>query len=1317
MDIFRTEIALRTGLQLLIATLSTIDPHGTGYLVTLRTNDNKRIQVAVHHDRQDELVDFKTDQELALVGRNLLTNGCPNHWVEYGPYNDHTALFPIKDTLEIRASWRFSDLFCGLGAWTRVWTQLGGIGRIAADFFPPAIEAYNLLRAQGNDATVERTLCDDVTKPSLWHLFDADVISASPPCQPFSGAGLQAGLSSPEAKPLLMLFVMLACLFPPVLVGEEVAALVDIENGEAWAYILNLAAIAGFKAAWKVINSKHVTPQKRRRLYFVFVNASLPNADRAVKTIQACLDSFPFELQGPSLRAFGAIQPVNYLTSQELMVKLTENQLRIMRDPHLMPYSNFKRFIYPTDQIAPILRSLGLIEHFEHTGNVQGQVIVVDDNLRLPTARELFKIFGFPACWMPENPKLDPAQNQWFWRPLCGNSVSVPIVIYVGASALLGPGIPIRDPLVYMYEAIHKCKHHEVWRVGIPMPLVPPRSDTPYFNPWNQTYADTQPEPDSDLSNSCIRQPEIAFKATQRMISQPILCTAGASSVVPTVPDKVKACRICTTQITAPLMACSYCNQGACAKCLQGRDDQNWPVCNTCIHNEPPEVIVSVECLIGICACNPQLQHGNYRSPNLNYALEWLFSELDMPSLQFVCDNQVLPNRQPPEPVNHNLEHTQLIWTSKFINVVDIAGVRHDIAVYMDMPCCAFYAYLAAFMHLPCKRFGFTIQGNTSHEKRERLCEVMREEDSVTMYGRLSGGVPFGWSSWKGVEHDDWDKSDPWSEDWTTDTGSSSSNQTQKWKRDNKRAWEGRQKQEQPWSQVAFTAQYKAEDNSVHAIKAWDDFSAGETGVFAIERHEIQGAIAIVKDNPKVAFVLGGDFVHVQRFLYNKRILDNSKHMIQRIPIPYKDGDFERFKDGVMMHIVKDGKCFYAPTAKEPEVPSTQPTTIEVYVQAHASLQRYPELKAGVWKSELEKLTTYKPLEVFNLRAQGKSDYVTATVRFHVSIKVELLTKSGMHQVHFREIIRGTQQRDALGLVWIKGVTSDEAYLKGQSLTGFRGTIPSSSNDAFGLRFDPSMIADARKQLCMLDGKFTESNSGVVGELGYETSGWNPTADAPQVMEVMRAWGWNIIVSTKRIRRNITTFDVRASDAPPASRLYTDAAETGFVLIYPKFGQQSAKVDKETVSGAGRPYVTMPRTAPPGVSQDVEDKMKARHDELSKQTLQDLTVHLEKKQAEQQRAFATALKQEIEAAVTANTQAMQSQVDGLKTSVQQVADAATATKQEHRTALDNLDTKMDEMSDKSDKQFRELMKAINGKAASTGSTGCTPPSKKPNTST
>jgi DNA (cytosine-5)-methyltransferase 1 len=152
-------------------------------------------------------------------------------------------------------------LFCGAGG-ASLGLHRAGYDVVGYDHWARAVETH---LANGLPAHVH-----DLSDPDIDHLLpECDLLWASPPCQPFSAAGDQAGeFDDRDGFPWLLRIV--ARLLPPVCIVENVAGLTHRPFRDYFGRVLEQFHDLGYTFQWRVLNSAdYGVPQTRERCFIV----------------------------------------------------------------------------------------------------------------------------------------------------------------------------------------------------------------------------------------------------------------------------------------------------------------------------------------------------------------------------------------------------------------------------------------------------------------------------------------------------------------------------------------------------------------------------------------------------------------------------------------------------------------------------------------------------------------------------------------------------------------------------------------------------------------------------------------------------------------------------------------------------------------------------------------------------------------------------------------------------------------------------------------------------------------------------------------
>lgn len=176
-------------------------------------------------------------------------------------------------------SFKFIDLFAGIGGFRLALEELGGGCVFSSEIDAKARETYKLNFndipfGDIRDITGEGISLNDIDDAIPSH----DILAAGFPCQPFSLAGVSSRNSLGQAHGLLdktkgTLFFditrIVAAKLPKVLFLENVRNIVNHDKGNTFSVILESLKKLGYSVHYKVINAKTRVPQKRVRCFIV----------------------------------------------------------------------------------------------------------------------------------------------------------------------------------------------------------------------------------------------------------------------------------------------------------------------------------------------------------------------------------------------------------------------------------------------------------------------------------------------------------------------------------------------------------------------------------------------------------------------------------------------------------------------------------------------------------------------------------------------------------------------------------------------------------------------------------------------------------------------------------------------------------------------------------------------------------------------------------------------------------------------------------------------------------------------------------------
>ncbi len=167
-------------------------------------------------------------------------------------------------------SLRYLSLCSGIEAATQAWHPLGWqpVAFSEIEPFACAVLAHHY-------PTVPNW--GDMTKFTEWPDADVDVLVGGTPCQPFSIAGLRAGLADPRGNLMLTYLAIAEHRRPRWIAWENVPGVLSSNGGRDFGTFLGGLGQLGYGFAYRVLDAQYVrtrghpwaVPQRRRRVFVV----------------------------------------------------------------------------------------------------------------------------------------------------------------------------------------------------------------------------------------------------------------------------------------------------------------------------------------------------------------------------------------------------------------------------------------------------------------------------------------------------------------------------------------------------------------------------------------------------------------------------------------------------------------------------------------------------------------------------------------------------------------------------------------------------------------------------------------------------------------------------------------------------------------------------------------------------------------------------------------------------------------------------------------------------------------------------------------
>jgi DNA (cytosine-5)-methyltransferase 1 len=300
-------------------------------------------------------------------------------------------------------SFKFIDLFCGLGGFRIAFEKYGGECVFSSDIDEQVQKTYAM--------NFGETPHGDITQIDAKDIPDHDILCAGFPCQPFSTAGRRLGFEDTRGTLFFDVARILKEKKPSCFILENVKGLTNHDNGKTLNVILNTLDELGYNYKYQILNAKNYNvPQNRERWYCIGFKK---NSNIDIK---------------------------NFIFPQEEDLEITLKDI-IKHDINNNDYiisetckKNIKTHIYKNFiNITPYTLAYDIRPSRCHfvTGNISNCLtakmgtggsnvaVVIKQNRKL-TEKECLKIMGFP-----DNYKIGKGYQAY---KQIGNSVAVPVV-------------------------------------------------------------------------------------------------------------------------------------------------------------------------------------------------------------------------------------------------------------------------------------------------------------------------------------------------------------------------------------------------------------------------------------------------------------------------------------------------------------------------------------------------------------------------------------------------------------------------------------------------------------------------------------------------------------------------------------------------------------------------------------------------------------------------------------------------------------------------------------------------------------------------
>lgn len=249
----------------------------------------------------------------------------------------------------------------------------------------------------------------DIRDISADYIPDFDVLTAGFPCQPFSIAGKQKGFNDKRGNLFFEIARIIDAKRPKVVFLENVANLMEHDDGKTFLVIFSSLAQFGYTVYYKVMASNEYgnLPQIRKRIYITAIHESIQQNYKHPEPVELTLKSTDI------IHRNERQNEIYYYNGKELYPYFESK----MKDKHAIYRPTDTEVRWTKNQMCPTLTA--------NMGTYPDRVPVVWDDygIRKLTLRECLDFQGFPnEFYFPNTITIDDAYKQ------IGNSVSVPVI-------------------------------------------------------------------------------------------------------------------------------------------------------------------------------------------------------------------------------------------------------------------------------------------------------------------------------------------------------------------------------------------------------------------------------------------------------------------------------------------------------------------------------------------------------------------------------------------------------------------------------------------------------------------------------------------------------------------------------------------------------------------------------------------------------------------------------------------------------------------------------------------------------------------------
>lgn len=330
-------------------------------------------------------------------------------------------------------TYKFIDLFCGIGGFRKAFDELG-----CKCVFSSDIDKYARITYEANFGDFPH---GDITKISEKEIPSFDILLAGFPCQPFSYSGRNEGFEDKTRGTLFFDIIRIIKYHKPkMFLLENVKGLKSHNSGKTLKIIEESLTELGYHIKWEIIDSlKFNVPQKRERWYCVGFNKNLefnfPQGKKSLPKLRDIISEEYHEDDNLKLTDFEISRIEHHFNSNDTRVEHDNSKYAPNTKKGKYGIYSFQKPDGSLRFHVGDIAKTQIQEAFYSCLDTYACTIIANrtpklwDIKRKLSVREAARLQGFPDNFV------FPVSNNQAYKQL-GNSVVVPVIKAIGEKML-----------------------------------------------------------------------------------------------------------------------------------------------------------------------------------------------------------------------------------------------------------------------------------------------------------------------------------------------------------------------------------------------------------------------------------------------------------------------------------------------------------------------------------------------------------------------------------------------------------------------------------------------------------------------------------------------------------------------------------------------------------------------------------------------------------------------------------------------------------------------------------------------------------------